>query len=40
MTPSEVIAGQTVPVKIWLLWMFAINLSSLLFIKHQPAHRY
>ena len=37
MTPLEVIAGQPLPVKIWLFWMFAINISSLFFLKHHLA---
>jgi hypothetical protein len=37
MTPMDVLASQSLPIKAWLIWMFLVNVSSLIFIKHKFA---
>jgi hypothetical protein len=37
MSAFEVIAAQTMPIKAWLAWMFAINFASVFFLRHIPA---
>jgi hypothetical protein len=37
MSTVEVLAAQSAPMKAWLAWMFATNLSSVFFLRHVPA---
>jgi hypothetical protein len=37
MSTFDVLAAQSLPMKVWLAWMFAINFSSVLFLRHIPA---
>lgn len=37
MSPIEVLAAQSAPMKAWLAWMFAVNLCSVLFLRRVPA---
>jgi hypothetical protein len=37
MSTFDVLAAQSMPMKAWLAWMFAINLSSVFFLRHIPA---
>lgn len=37
MTPADVLAAQSAPMKIWLGWMFGINALSVFFLRHPPA---
>jgi hypothetical protein len=33
----DVLVAQTSPMKAWLAWMFAANVSSVFFLRHTPA---
>jgi hypothetical protein len=37
MSPVEVLANQSTPMKAWLAWMFAVNLCSVFFLRHYAA---
>lgn len=37
MSTIDVLAAQSAPMKAWLAWMFAANLSSVFFLRHIPA---
>jgi hypothetical protein len=37
MSPIDVLAAQSAPMKAWLAWMFATNLCSIFFLRHIPA---
>ena len=37
MSTLDVLAAQSVPMKVWLAWMFAINFSSVFFLRRIPA---
>jgi hypothetical protein len=37
MSPFEVLAAQSMPMKLWLGWMFAVNASSVFFWRRIPA---
>ena len=37
MSPIEVLAHQSAPMKAWLAWMFAANLCSVFFLRHYAA---
>lgn len=37
MSSLDVLAAQSVPMKVWLAWMFAVNLSSVFFLRRIPA---
>src|SRR5665647_823690 len=37
MSSFDVLAAQSAPMKAWLAWMFAANVSSVFFLRHIPA---
>jgi hypothetical protein len=37
MSAIDVIAAQTLPIKIWLAWMFAVNFASVFFLRQVAA---